>query len=207
VSAFDRALARGPRSADGGDFSGRNLAHRGWRTLLETGNQGLMAGYLPEAGNEQPLRPVCAPRRTRFRSGRAAILQFHGGVYRSDDAGRSWAEIGAPLPSDFGFPLAVDPADPDSAYVIPLVADLDRVTPEGGCGCMRREMPGRAGRPGRGPSRCRRLPDGAAPGAGSEWPGSAMEMYFGSTTGQVFGSADAGGGCGLWPICCPRSIP
>jgi len=51
--------------------------------------------------------------------------------YRSDDAGRSWAEIGAPLPSDFGFPLAVDPADPDSAYVIPLVADLDRVTPEG----------------------------------------------------------------------------
>jgi photosystem II stability/assembly factor-like uncharacterized protein len=35
------------------------------------------------------------------------------------------------LPSDFGFPLAVDPADPDSAYVIPLVADTDRVTPEG----------------------------------------------------------------------------
>ena len=35
------------------------------------------------------------------------------------------------LPSDFGFPLALDPADPDSAYVIPLVADVDRVTPDG----------------------------------------------------------------------------
>ena len=59
------------------------------------------------------------------------FIQFHGGVYRSDDAGSSWSEIGAGLPSDFGFPLAVDPADPDSAYVIPLVADMDRVTPEG----------------------------------------------------------------------------
>ncbi len=57
-------------------------------------------------------------------------MQFHGGVYRSDDAGETWNDIGAGLPSDFGFPMAVDPADPDSAYVIPLVADIDRVTPE-----------------------------------------------------------------------------
>jgi len=59
------------------------------------------------------------------------FIQFHGGVYRSDDAGSRWSEIGAGLPSDFGFPLAVDPADPDSAYVIPLVADMDRVMPDG----------------------------------------------------------------------------
>ena len=59
-------------------------------------------------------------------------MQFHGGVYRSDDAGESWTDIGGGgLPSDFGFPLMVDPADPDSAYVIPLVADMDRVTPDG----------------------------------------------------------------------------
>ena len=56
-------------------------------------------------------------------------MQFHGGVYRSDDAGRSWIDIAAGLPSDFGFPLALDPADADSAYVIPLAADMDRVTP------------------------------------------------------------------------------
>ena len=45
--------------------------------------------------------------------------------------GRAWTDIGAGLPSDFGFPLALDPADPDSAYVIPLIADIDRVTPGG----------------------------------------------------------------------------
>ena len=60
-------------------------------------------------------------------------LQFHGGVYRSDDAGESWIDIGTDtaLPSDFGFPMVVDPRDPDRAFVIPLTADLDRVTPEG----------------------------------------------------------------------------
>ena len=58
-------------------------------------------------------------------------MQFHGGVYRSDDSGESWVEIGEGLLSDFGFPLAVDPDDPDSAFVIPLQADVDRVTPEG----------------------------------------------------------------------------
>ena len=60
-------------------------------------------------------------------------MQFHGGVYRSDDAGESWTDIGTDrgLPSDFGFPLAIDPNDPDRAFVIPLAADADRVTPDG----------------------------------------------------------------------------
>ena len=58
-------------------------------------------------------------------------MQYHGGVYRSDDAGETWNDIADGLPSNFGFPLALDPADPDSAYVIPLTADIDRVTPEG----------------------------------------------------------------------------
>ena len=42
-------------------------------------------------------------------------MQFHGGVYRSDDAGVNWTDIGLPggLPTDFGFPLVIDPADPD----------------------------------------------------------------------------------------------
>ena len=58
-------------------------------------------------------------------------MQFHGGVYRSDDAGATWTTSRAGLPSDFGFALVLDPADPDSAYVIPLTADVDRVTPDG----------------------------------------------------------------------------
>ena len=40
------------------------------------------------------------------------FMQFHGGVYRSDDAGETWKDIGAGLPSDFGFPLASTPPTP-----------------------------------------------------------------------------------------------
>ena len=95
------------------------------------GNQGLGPRYLPEDAPEDTLT-LCvhdlqrAPKRPE-----RLFMQFHGGVYRSDDAGESWTDIGDGLPSDFGFPLVVDPADPDSAYVIPLKADMDRVTPEG----------------------------------------------------------------------------
>lgn len=46
--------------------------------------------------------------------------QNHCGVYRSDDSGDSWERVDRNgLPSVFGFPLMLDPADPDVAFVIP----------------------------------------------------------------------------------------
>jgi hypothetical protein len=46
--------------------------------------------------------------------------QNHFGVYRSDDHGDSWVRLdGNGLPSGFGFPLMLDPEDPDTAFVIP----------------------------------------------------------------------------------------
>ena len=46
--------------------------------------------------------------------------QNHCGVYRSDDCGESWERLdGNGLPSGFGFPIMVDPTDPDAAFVIP----------------------------------------------------------------------------------------
>lgn len=59
------------------------------------------------------------------------FAQNHHGVYRSDDAGRTWTSIAEGLPSDFGFPIVVDPADPDTVFVFPLVADGDRMPPDG----------------------------------------------------------------------------
>ena len=95
------------------------------------GNEGIVPRYLPD---DTPADEValCVHRLQRAPARPERIfMQFHGGVYRSDDAGETWTDIAAGLPSDFGFPLAIDPADPDSAYVIPLVADIDRVTPDG----------------------------------------------------------------------------
>jgi len=157
------------------------------------GNQGLKARYLPEDAPADTLT-LCvhhverAPRRPE-----RLFLQFHGGVFRSDDAGESWTYIADGLPSDFGFPLAVDPADPDSAFVIPLVADMDRVTPDGRVRVYETRDAGATWTPrGDGlPSedayltvlRC------AFDRAGE---GSGLELYFGATSGEVFGSGDAG---------------
>jgi photosystem II stability/assembly factor-like uncharacterized protein len=57
--------------------------------------------------------------------------QNHHGVYRTDDGGGSWVSIADGLPSDFGFPIVVDPNDPDTVYLFPLVADSNRIPPDG----------------------------------------------------------------------------
>ncbi|MBA3244249.1 MAG: exo-alpha-sialidase, partial [Actinobacteria bacterium] len=64
--------------------------------------------------------------------------QNHCGVYRSDDAGASWERLDENgLPSPFGFALALDPADPDVAYVIPEEGAENRVTSDGRLGIYR----------------------------------------------------------------------
>ena len=59
------------------------------------------------------------------------FAQNHGGVFRSDDAGQSWQSIADGLPGDFGFPIVAHPHKPDTIYVFPLVADIERFPPGG----------------------------------------------------------------------------
>jgi hypothetical protein len=157
----------------------------------EVGNDGIDPRYLPEEARSQPLgRCIHNMHRAPLRPKRL-FMQFHGGVYRSDDAVRSWTSIAAGLPSDFGFPLAIDPTDPDSAYVIPLNSDQDRVT----AGSRVRVFETRdAGETWSANSEG--LPD---PGfltvlrqAFGRDDGYPLGLYFGATSGEVFGSADAG---------------
>jgi photosystem II stability/assembly factor-like uncharacterized protein len=157
------------------------------------GNGGLRPRYLPEDTPEDEIG-LCVHRLRRHpRRPERIFMQFHGGVYRSDDAGESWSDIAPGLPSDFGFPLAIDPADPDSAYVIPLVADMDRVTPEGRVRVYETRDAGESWTP-RGDG----LPQPHAyltilrEAFERTGEGDALELYFGATSGSVFGSGDAG---------------
>jgi photosystem II stability/assembly factor-like uncharacterized protein len=157
------------------------------------GNKGLVARYLPEESREGSIA-LCvhnmhrAPKRPE-----RLFMQFHGGVYRSDDAGESWNDIGSGLPSDFGFPLVVDPDDPDNAYVIPLTADMDRVTPDGRVRVFETRDAGSSWT-----SRGDGLPAEDAyltilrQAFGATGAGGGMQLYFGATSGEVFGSGDAG---------------
>ena len=156
------------------------------------GNKGIVARYMPEELREE-TDDLCvhhlerAPRRPE-----RMFMQFHGGVYRSDDAGGSWTAIGDGLPGDFAFPLAVDPADPDSAYVIPLNAETDRVTEGGRVQVWETRDAGASWT-----ARSDGLPTEAyltvlrlALATRSE--GESLELYFGATSGDIYGSADAG---------------
>jgi len=118
--------------------------------------------------------------------------QNHCGMHRSDDGGRSWTEITEGLPCDFGFAAAAHPHDRDSFYVIPLDPGHTRCMPDGHASVWRT---GDAG------STWRRLDHGLPhqnAHLGVLREGMAIDdldspgLYFGTSTGQVFASADEG---------------
>jgi len=161
---------------------------KSWRK----GNTGLVPLYIPEE-SRATSEDLCVHNvhRSPARPERL-MLQFHTGVYRSDDGGDTWTDIGEGLPSTFGFPMAIDPADPDSGYVIPLVADLDRVTPGGS---LRVYVTRDAGKSWT--ARTHGLPQRDAymtvlRQAFTHDGGTPLCLYFGATSGAVFGSVDAG---------------
>jgi photosystem II stability/assembly factor-like uncharacterized protein len=162
---------------------------KSWRN----GNDGLVPRYLPEEARTDTLQLCVHDMQRAPQQPERLFMQFHGGVYRSDDAGESWTEIGNGLPSDFGFPIAIDPADPDSAYVIPLKGSEDRVTPEGQVRVYETRDGGESWTP-RGDG----LPQEHAyltvlrEAFGATGKGDGLELYFGATSGGVFGTADAG---------------
>lgn len=156
-------------------------------------NTGIVLDYLPEdARDVEAQHCVHNVRRSTSRPERL-FMQFHGGVYRSDDAGATWIDVRAGLPSDFGFPIVVDPIDPDSAYVIPLVGAEDRTTPDGVVRVWETRDAGATWAP-RGDG----LPADNAyltvlrEAFDSKGAGPELELYFGATSGDVFGSGDAG---------------
>jgi photosystem II stability/assembly factor-like uncharacterized protein len=168
---------------DGGDT---------WRIA----NDGIVPRYLPEEARGTATMNHCVHdvRRSPSQPERL-FMQFHDGVYRSDDGGSTWVDIGTDtdLPSDFGFPIVVDPADPDSAFVIPLIGAEDRTTPGGSVKVWETRDAGASWSP-RGDG----LPEQHAyltvlrEAFDSAGEGDGLQLYFGATSGDVFGSGDGG---------------
>ena len=89
----------------------------------EPRNKGVRADYMPEDQRYPEFGQCVHSLAPAPGMPDRLYQQNHCGMYRSDDAGRTWKSIETGLPSTFGFPSAVHPGDPDTAFLIPLNGD------------------------------------------------------------------------------------
>lgn len=153
-------------------------------------NQGVRAQFLPDKYPEfgQCVHKVVQSQRRPERM----FLQNHWGLYRSDDRGESWTDIANGVPSDFGFPVAAHPSDPDCAWIVPLESDEFRCTPEGKLRVYRTRDAGEHWEPmasGLPQQNAYETVLRDAMAADSLDPAG---VYFGTRNGKLFGSADSG---------------
>jgi photosystem II stability/assembly factor-like uncharacterized protein len=157
-----------------------------WRPI----NKGLKSNFIPEESAEVGH---CV-HRIAMHASRPQVLfmQKHWDVMRSDDAGESWHEVSGNLPCDFGFPIEVHAHEPETIYVVPIKSDSEHYPPEGRLRVYRSRSGGHeweALTDGLPQSDCyvNVLRDAMAVDALDP-----CGVYFGTTGGQVYASADAG---------------
>lgn len=153
-------------------------------------NRGLMSKYLPDPTPEvghcvhriamHPSRP------------NVLFMQLHWNVMRSDDAGENWQKVSGNLPSDFGFPIDVHAHEPNTVYVVPILSDSLHYPPEGKLRVYRSRTGGNEWEPltkGLPQSDCfvNVLRDAMCVDRLD-----SCGVYFGTTGGQVYASADGG---------------
>ena len=165
------------RSDDGGET---------WKPITK----GLYSKYLPVPTAEighcvhriamHPSRP------------QTLFMQKHWDVMRSDDSGDSWQKISGNLPTDFGFAIDVHAHDPETIFVIPIKSDSEHYPLDGKLQVFRSRSGGNDWQPltmGLPQEDCyvnvlREAMDVDAL--------SPCGVYFGTTGGQVYASADGG---------------
>jgi photosystem II stability/assembly factor-like uncharacterized protein len=157
-----------------------------WRPM----NRGLRSEGIPDPNAEVGH---CVHRIAMHRSRpRVLFMQKHWDVMRSDDAGESWQEVSGNLPTDFGFALDVHAHEPDTIYVVPIKSDSEHYPPDGKLRVYRSRTGGNEwqeltkGLPQRD-CYVNVLRDAMAVDALD-----SCGVYFGTTGGQVYASADSG---------------
>jgi photosystem II stability/assembly factor-like uncharacterized protein len=153
-------------------------------------NRGLRSQYIPDPNAEighcvhhvamHPSRPG------------VLFMQKHWDVMRSEDAGDSWHEVSGNLPTDFGFVIDVHAHEPETVYVVPIKSDSEHFPLEGKLRVFRSRSGGNEWEPltkGLPQSNCfvNVLRDAMAVDSLDK-----CGIYFGTTGGQVYCSADSG---------------
>jgi hypothetical protein len=119
--------------------------------------------------------------------------QHHNGIFRSTDDMATWTEIAQAGPSTFGFAVAVDPEDPDTAWFVPAEKDERRVPVDGRVVVTRTRDGGATFE-----TLSQGLPERFAfdlvfrHALALDGSGGRTTLAFGSTTGNVFASLDRG---------------
>jgi len=153
-------------------------------------NQGLYSQYIPNPRAEvghcvhhvamNPKRPG------------VLFMQKHWDVMRSDNAGDEWKEVSGNLPTDFGFVIDIHAHEPETVYVVPIKSDSEHFPPDGKLRVFRSRTGGNEWEPltkGLPQKDCyvNVLRDAMAVDSLDQ-----CGVYFGTTGGQVYASADAG---------------
>jgi photosystem II stability/assembly factor-like uncharacterized protein len=153
-------------------------------------NRGLSSDFMPD-----PTAEVghCVHRIAMHPSRPSTLyMQKHWDVMRSDDSGESWQEVSGGLPSDFGFVIDVHAHEPETIYVVPILSDSLHYPPDGKLRVYRSKTGGnewQALTKGLPQQDCYVNILREAMSVDSLDP---CGVYFGTTGGQVYASADAG---------------
>lgn len=121
--------------------------------------------------------------------------QNHCGMYVSENGGLDWQSIEAGLPSTFGFPAAAHPRDPDTVYLMPLNGDvLGRFMPDGEAAVWRSNDAGRTWQDLRNGLPQKEAYFGVLRQAMATDTLDPAGIYFGTSSGSLYVSADEGEG-------------
>jgi photosystem II stability/assembly factor-like uncharacterized protein len=120
------------------------------------------------------------------------FMQKHWDVMRTDDAGESWDEVSGNLPSDFGFPIDVHAHEPDTIYVVPIKSDSEHFPPDGKLRVYRSRSGGNEWQALTNGLPQRDCYHNVLREAMAVDALDSCGVYFGTSGGQVYASADAG---------------